>query len=563
MRPRTTATLLLSATLLAIGAFYVSTLRAGHYWGGDFSQYIHHARNIALGRPYGDTGYIFNPFAPEIGPPTYPPVFPLLLAPIYYWFGLNLAAMKLALVVVFLLSLLLIFQTFSSSLPPLWSLIVVAIVGFNPFFWEFKDQILSDMPFLLTVYLFLFLLSRAHSSESVSPRLHHGLVIGISLYLAYGTRSLGIALLPCLFVWALHRCRRAPRLGILAAAVFLGLGFLQTMLIHSDSGYLLQFRPTVATILRNLVTYPKSLATLWDNGYSHPLQALVLGALSLLALLGYVGTLRRRPSPPEAFPLAYGSILLLWPSNQGIRFLIPLIPLYIFYTLIGVRMIGRKWFRRPVPLLVVMGAIVTTYAARYTTEQYGPLTEGVSKTESVELFGFVRSHTSENDVFIFAKPRVLSLFTGRKASGYHADKNDGAILHYFAAIHATYLVVSGLFASDTVFLRPFVSRNRHRLSLVFKNPDFEVYRLRRVGYEDATLSTSHGPASLPERPEQRAREASVAVAPVRNSEVFPLARSPTGYRILADLIGSARQSGSLTVRTVANGVWPPPRLCAE
>jgi hypothetical protein len=83
--------ILTAVTVVAmVGVFYLVTIREGHRWGGDFSMYIHHAKNIVEGIDYRDTGYIYNPFYPSLGPKTYPPVFPLLLSPIYKWFGLKL-----------------------------------------------------------------------------------------------------------------------------------------------------------------------------------------------------------------------------------------------------------------------------------------------------------------------------------------------------------------------------------------------------------------------------------------------------------------------------------------
>ena len=84
---------LLLAVLL--GGSYYATLRPGQDWGGDFSQYINHARNIASGRPYLETRYVVTfPEAAVHMPASYPPVFPLLLAPFYARFGLNYSALK-------------------------------------------------------------------------------------------------------------------------------------------------------------------------------------------------------------------------------------------------------------------------------------------------------------------------------------------------------------------------------------------------------------------------------------------------------------------------------------
>src|SRR5438093_11141663 len=68
--------------VLAIGNFYLATIREGHDWGDDFSLYIRHAQNIARGAPYAETGYIYNAQNPGIGPRIYPPGFPVLLAPV-------------------------------------------------------------------------------------------------------------------------------------------------------------------------------------------------------------------------------------------------------------------------------------------------------------------------------------------------------------------------------------------------------------------------------------------------------------------------------------------------
>src|SRR5436309_10610680 len=80
------------AIAVGTGVFFSLTLRPGHDWGDDFAHYIGHARNLVEGRPYRDTGYLFHPRVNN--PDTYPPVFPLLLAPVYMLRGLDLTSLK-------------------------------------------------------------------------------------------------------------------------------------------------------------------------------------------------------------------------------------------------------------------------------------------------------------------------------------------------------------------------------------------------------------------------------------------------------------------------------------
>lgn len=81
------------ADLIAIvGVFYIATIREGHDWGDDFSIYIQHAKNIAEGAAYDHIRYILNPYFPLYSPKAYPPIFPLLLLPIYFSYGVSLNA---------------------------------------------------------------------------------------------------------------------------------------------------------------------------------------------------------------------------------------------------------------------------------------------------------------------------------------------------------------------------------------------------------------------------------------------------------------------------------------
>ncbi len=105
--------------ILIVGLFYFLTVREGfsYIWGGDFSLYILHAKNISEGKPYEHTGYIYNPSYPYLSPKTYPPVFPLLLTPVYMIFGLDFQAMKTIPIITFLLSLFFIYLNFKDKLP--------------------------------------------------------------------------------------------------------------------------------------------------------------------------------------------------------------------------------------------------------------------------------------------------------------------------------------------------------------------------------------------------------------------------------------------------------------
>src|SRR5579862_3062017 len=142
--------------LVVIGlmvVFYLATIRQGHDWGDDFAQYILHARNIVEGLPYDATGYIYNPSYPALGPKAYPPGFPLILAPIYRLVGFDLTALKITTFAFFFLALYVFYRMVRRELPAPQSMLLVVLLGLSPYFWDFKDQIVSDLPFLFFAVL--------------------------------------------------------------------------------------------------------------------------------------------------------------------------------------------------------------------------------------------------------------------------------------------------------------------------------------------------------------------------------------------------------------------------
>jgi hypothetical protein len=482
-------------TIAVVGVFYVLTLRSGHDWGGDFSTYIAHAKNLATGAPYDATGYVFNPDFALYGPEAYPPVFPALLAPVYAVFGLNLAAMQIAGIVLFLLSLVLMVLVVRKDLPGGVLVALTALVGFNPFFWGFKEKVLSDVPILVFLFATFYLIGRAYEVERRPWRsmFVFGLLIGLFAYLTYGTRSIGIVVIPSLMLYDVLRARRLTWLPVVATATFVA-GFLLQRVMLGGSNYGDLFVIDAGSMLSNLTRYAKAPVDLVENGYSSLVRNLLFGAVSLLALIGYLWRLRRRLTILEIFVPAYVLILIIWPYHQGLRYLIPVLPLYLFYALVGIEQLpafGKTDMRRAV-FGVVIAAVAVSYAAHYTRFDYGPLPEGVGRQESRDLFAYVRERTDPDDVFIFRKPRVLALFGARASSVYplpQADLEEWArdFWRQCEAIGATHVVVATVRHADgrterreTQFFNDFVYGNLDRFEEVYRNPDFEVYRIKQV-----------------------------------------------------------------------------------
>lgn len=463
--------------LLAILAFHVCTIRSGHDWGGDFSQYLQHAKNLVEGRPYAATSYRRTPETAHLGPAYYPPGFPLLLAPIYRVWGLNFFAMKLLLVGFLVASLVLIHETFKTQLSTRTQTALILLVGLNPLLWDFKDQLLSDLPFLFFVFLALRLMQRA-----VRPASHPllGMWLGIAIGLAYSTRSVGLALAPilplCEFV-ARRRLSRASVLALTTLAVWIAA---QAALLPGAGGYLSLFRLDPASVCRNVVHLGVAYSVFWDNGYVLWGRLLVYFCVLLLALVGYARQARRRCGPLELYPLFYLLPLCFWPFPQGYRLVIPLFPLAVGYGLMGLETLLARLDGRGRKAVIVAGValLLATYLGKYGSLPFGEIPVGIERPAARELWSQLATWGEDAGTIVFRKPRVMALLSGLPTAGWPKETDDAALLEYLSRVRAGVVVVGSVFEEDVALIRPFLQRNQDRWELIFDNAEFQAYRIK-------------------------------------------------------------------------------------
>lgn len=476
--------ILIAIFVIMLGILYLTKIGEGHNWGDDFSMYIRHAKNIAEGIDYKNTGYIYDPLNP-IGPKTCPPIFPLLLTPVYVWFGLNLLAMKVEIILFFTLSLFMIYLALRDELSSSYLVMIIAAIGFNYYFLNFVDNILSDIPFMFFMYLSLFFITKIyHSNKLWKPGILYAVLLGLLIYFAYGTRGIGILLMPSLIIYDLIKFKKITKLTIKVTILFALFAIAQNYFLHNDYIYLKTFSFNHRIILNNIMNYSSSLFFFWYNGYNKFLQAVLFSVISALAIIGYFIRVKGKITILEIFLALYVINLMIWPGPDPIRYIIPIIPLYLFYAFWAVENINLSQNRIRISFFITLIlTIFVSYAGGHATKWvYGPIGESVTKKESTDLFDYIRKGTDKKDVFIFRKPRALSLFTDRRASNYYSTNNDKDLWNYFLRINATHVIVSRIFNEDSTFLVPFVRRYKDNFQNAYSNSDFVVYRIKEFPY---------------------------------------------------------------------------------
>ena len=162
------------------------------------------------------------------------------------------------------------------------------------------------------------------------------------------------------------------------------------------------------------------------------------------------------------------------------RFLIPIIPLYLFYFFYFYEEINSYYYNNVkinkailLLLIITTSSIGLSYSLLYIKRDFPQIYQGIHKKDSVELFNYVRNNTNSNDVIIFTKPRVLSLMTSRKSTRYLTAKTDEDLMKYFKDIRASYIIAFN-YESNVLY---FLTMNNYKFCLVFSNNTFSIYKI--------------------------------------------------------------------------------------
>lgn len=433
---------LLAVVVAGAGLVHGLTIREGQGWLDDWASYVAHARNIAEDLPYADTGYVYNQANPVAGPRAYPPVYPMILAPVYATGGLDLDAMKLQVVLILLALLVAVWALVRRWHPPWMALSAAAAFGFSPFMNGFKDNVLSDIPFALFAVVAILLIDLAERAPAPQPWRYGG-AIGLAAWLAYGTRTVGLMLLVAMLVHlALRHGRRIPLYAWVATGTFAVMAGVQGAVVPGGSGYTDQLAlVTPRLIANNAWRYLRSLEGLTVNGYVSTAGTILLVVVTALALIGYATKLpRERRTVVEVLVPLYVAAIAAWPAFQSLRFLIVLLPFYALYALLGAVWLGEQLGVRRVAVAMLGLVVGLSYLGVYVRLTYEPVADGPTTPAAQDAFDWVRENTDPTDLLLFLRPKALALYTGRRSATIGLGWDEQRIADYAGKVGARYLV---------------------------------------------------------------------------------------------------------------------------
>lgn len=468
-------------------------LTTGHNWEDDFALYLLQAQGLVDGKldsVLAANAYTVKNSSFPFGPLAYPWGTSLLLTPLYFAFGLNFLALKLLGVIAMLGLLLTLYFGYKNRHQPAWLLVLVGLFSFNHWLLSAVDNILSDIPFLFFSTLTVIIIDRVMAKNQVFTFiLLDRILVGLLVGSCYLIRSNGVLLVPLIALAQLISFRKQP--------------FQLTKYVQAN--YLAILLPYLSlTLLIFIVTYLlpdgglshvahlsiSSPALMLDNFlYNLALPAEFFGHRAIYFVTGFffvIGIIKFGISRQieVAYMILTLAIYIVWPYQQGLRFLLPLLPFYISFAISGVEVFLTsiqqitwcKRIARPVALAAALSFIVAQFLYATVIDQRNlnvkrVIPDGVGTPAATELFSFIRASRLPEDIIVFRKPRAMHLMTGVPS----IMLSDAPVI---AKILPVLLVLDSKntdYQIDDSALAEL--RTRHPTQRLFSNDQFSVYRI--------------------------------------------------------------------------------------
>lgn len=468
--------------------------------GGDNAVYLILAKSIAQGKGYLN---LYLPGAPAHT--QYPFGFPLLLASVVWIVGgVNVIAAKLLVLLTGIGATCFAYGICRQLFPERANLVAAFMLSI-PMFIVNNHWVFSEVPFLCFSLGAIYFLLKAKPGRE----LFYWLGMGFAAYASL-LRSAGIALVLGVLVFLLLK-KRYKLLGIFLA-LFL-LAFVPWQVRNARAGgqpYLAQLlarhpyipdygranaRDFALRVWRNLRDYvtivlPIGLLPVIKPGW----LARVVGVLfASLAVLGFVRRLKRWSVIETYMPFVV-LVLLGWPELwMGERFLLPFVPLIVFYVFTTLDRLGEKleWRRLTVAVVALLAALncfmLVRLAKTAVTDNinylHGDRYAGYSSDwrryfEAIEWIG---ESIPADKVVLARKPEFVYLLSGRQSICYPFTYDHAKVRQ--AIEQVDYILYDDFRWNETTkyFLAPVLQEELDRYPVLHQTsePPFYVLAVRR------------------------------------------------------------------------------------
>lgn len=474
-----------------IVGFSLSYIQDGHDWGDDYSCYIAQAKSIldnTMTQQVEANTYIVTHSHTMLGPGAYPWGYPLMLAGIIYFCGLNYVAMKCLNLLFFVVGVIFLYRMLGKRVECFYARVGALMLGMSPIYVSMTNCILSDIPFFFFSVLSVASINKMYKAKE--KQILWAIATGVTCFAAYFVRTNGIvSILTLLFtdlVLVVASCipilrKKVSLLGfqkqkfgnhMLAYSIFFVLAFMTKLVFPSaDEGYDFYLKKlSWQSIWSNIVNYTNSFQEFFWLG--KVISTVLIICASFLIIYGIFRNFYKE-FPMIVYIGGMTVLILLFPAFQGIRYFFSVIPFTIILGAEGLQEICKKKqciMIRDVILFAVLVLMVLRMSGHVAKKVVNPLAvngNAANSEAAMDMYSYIIENTNEEDIFAFFKPRALWLNTGRKGYSIESENVDTITdVDYVLIPHGgtEYDLKSAVLEIENA-------------ELVYENAEFELYEI--------------------------------------------------------------------------------------
>jgi len=514
----------------------------GHNGGDDFALYLNQGRSLIQG-DVGETlantrftvdnsaWHTFSPYAYSWGLPVLLAGMMALTGTVDQATGIDYTPFKFMITVCFLIGLFAYHAMLRRRVHPVGSVVLPMFFATNFVYVLHTDNVLSELPFMMSLMLFVVGWDRVRESGGLlGPRLWPLFGIGLLAVFAFNIRREGLGLVAAIALGQIAEVVTAARdrsehetadgrrwrtwLGQAREldwkaigtpwATFVGVSAVFQMILPSDIAPRFVERDPTATsglhrIVDNLDIYRPFLAEQLGLKDLGPNEATAFGsagagsfvfwAFVALMVLGVVLSvvLHPRRDLPVAGAMLGVLLFVMIAPFQTYRYIMALLPFGMYFAYQGIALPLASLPGKHLPKLVIVADVCvvafifggwpdTSNARDYRTHFVGPQA-GPQQPDSLEMYAAVRDLTRGDAVIVANRARLMTLYTGRTSvQGGAIDFIDSAGDYY-----VMYLEPDGSPGTYTQYPLTDDEAAERGFVEVWRNPGWVLWRTPPIG----------------------------------------------------------------------------------
>lgn len=482
--------------VLSLPLFFLNIHDTHSAGGDDYALYIKEAQNIAEGKPFYQSNYVFNKYNDCYSPPQYPPGYPLLLAPVIKICGLSISALCYFNTIVAACLLVCFFFFFRKYMSTMAAVCLAVIISYSGIMIGLKQTIVADIACLLFAMLYL-LLRQAHKASVMRSSL-----MGLCAAMAVLIRTQAI-LLPLAEVLLLlyyittqlssRKFKAKDALNnpsLIALGVFALLSLLFSKLIFptpaSASGFYVTFlgitlQKGILTIVRdNINFFLETIQAFFHYDTQNSIRTAIVTIMEsaglVLCITGFIISITRKLSFIDVFFMLMCGLMLYYPIHDA-RYFLPAIAIVFLYCYIALqKILPSVTTIRPLYLGMAFCAIYLFAGLKHLRETTLPPSGYVPEQKDYQAFSYLKQNVKPDELIVCARPRLVTLYTDRKCIIHAWQHPHAENKRVFDSMGAKYLLIAYGIVED--YYHEYLNNYQHPIDSTVIAEGYTLYKLR-------------------------------------------------------------------------------------